>query len=153
MGRARAQLALDAPISAAEALWYDTSRWATFVDGFAHVAKLDGDWPDVGARLVWNSLPQGRGRVVETVTEYEVRSHQAAVVEDPRITGRQTVRFTPDEDGCVVVLELDYKLKDGGPLAVVVDVLFVRRAFNDALRRTLARFRRELRAEIELGAR
>ena len=153
MGRARARVALDAPISAAEALWYEPSRWATFVDGFAHVAKVDGDWPRAGSRLVWDSLPQGRGRVVETVTEYAVRSHQTVQVEDPKITGEQTVRFIPDEDGCVVVLELDYRLKEGGPLGVIVDVLFVRRAFNDALRRTLARFRRELRAEVELSAR
>jgi hypothetical protein len=34
----------------------------------------------------------------------------------------------------------------------VVDALFVRRAFNDALRRTLSRFRRELQADRELGA-
>jgi hypothetical protein len=32
----------------------------------------------------------------------------------------------------------------------LVDLLFVRRAFNDALRRTVSRFARELRAEQEL---
>ncbi len=152
MGRARAQMALDVPVSAAEALWYEPRRWASFVDGFAHVAKVEGVWPDVGGRLVWDSLPNGRGRVVEVVLAYEVRSGQTVSVEDPKITGEQTVRFSPRDDGSAIELELRYKLKDGGPLAPVLDALFVRRAFNDALRRTLARFRRELRAEVELGA-
>ena len=150
MARARAFADLDAPISAAEALWYDTTRWSTFVDGFAHVVKVEGEWPHVGSRVVWSSLPQGRGRVVEHVVAYEVRAGQTLDVEDPRMTGRQTVRFTPKGDGCRVELTLEYRLKEGGFLAPVVDALFVRRAFNDALRRTLARFRRELRAEVEL---
>jgi hypothetical protein len=49
-----------------------------------------------------------------------------------------------------MTLELRYSLKQGGPFAPLVDALFIRRAFADALRRTLARFRRELRAEAEL---
>ncbi len=151
MGRARASIELPSQVSAAEALWYDVDRWATFVDGFGHVAKLEGDWPRTGARLVWDSVPAGRGRVAETVTAYEVRAGQTTSVEDERITGTQTVTFTPKPDGCELVLELRYRLKQGGPLSPVVDALFIRRAFADALRRTLARFRRELRAEAELG--
>ena len=38
MGRARATIDLPVQVSAAEALWYDVQRWATFVDGFGHVA-------------------------------------------------------------------------------------------------------------------
>jgi hypothetical protein len=152
MGRAHARIDLPAQVSAAEALWYDVDRWAAFVDGFSHVAKVEGDWPRAGSRLVWDSTREGRGRVSERVTSYEVRSGQTTEVEDPRITGTQTVRFTPLPDGASrLELELRYRLKDANPLTPVLDVLFVRRAFNDALRRTLARFRHELRADRELA--
>ena len=150
MGRARAGIDLPAQVSAAEALWYDTSRWPAFVDGFSHVAKVEGDWPHTGARLVWDSVHAGRGRVVERVVRYEVRSGQTVEVEDPRITGVQTVTFTPRGNGVSRLdLELRYALKDPNPLTAVVDLLFVRRAFTDALRRTVSRFARELRADQE----
>ena len=152
MGDARAEIVVPGPISEAEALWYDTSRWPSFVDGFGHVVKREGEWPKAGSRLIWDSVRDGRGRVRETVTAYEVRAAQTVEVEDPRITGTQTVTFEPAEDGgCRVVLELRYVLKQGGPLGSVVDALFVRRAFRDALRRTLSRFARELRSDRELG--
>jgi hypothetical protein len=151
MGRAHAQIDLPAQVSAAEALWYDVERWPAFVDGFSHVARLEGDWPRAGSRLVWDSTRDGRGRVSERVVAYEVRSGQTVEVEDPRITGTQTVTFTPQGDGASrLELELRYRIKDANPLTPVVDALFVRRAFTDALRRTLARFRHELRAEREL---
>ncbi|HEV2814175.1 MAG TPA: SRPBCC family protein [Solirubrobacteraceae bacterium] len=152
MGVARAEIEVPGPISEAERLWYDTTRWPNFVEGFGHVAKLDGEWPKEGARLIWDSVRAGRGRVVERVTAYEVRVAQTVAVEDPRLTGSQTIAFTAAEEGLVVVsLELDYELKQGGPFASVVDALFVRRAGRDALRRTLSRFARELRADRELG--
>ncbi len=152
MARARAEIEVPGPISDAERLWYDTSRWPTFIEGFGHVAKREGDWPRTGARLVWDSRPNGRGRVVERVTAYEVRVAQTVQVEDPRITGTQTISFEPAEEGrCRVALEVEYRLKSGGPLSPVVDALFVRRAFRDALRRTLVRFARELRSDRELG--
>jgi hypothetical protein len=71
----------------AEALWYDPHRWAAWIDGFGHVAKLEGDWPQAGARLLWDSRPQGRGRVSERVTEYEARTGQTLAVEDARLEG------------------------------------------------------------------
>jgi hypothetical protein len=151
MGRAQAAVTVPVQVSAAEELWYDVTRWPLFVDGFHHVAKVEGDWPRVGARVVWDSVSDGRGRVVERVASYEVRSRQTVEVEDPRMTGVQTVAFTPAGDGvCQVSLELRYRLKSGVFLAPVVDALFVRRAFNDALRRTLSRFAREARADSEL---
>jgi hypothetical protein len=150
VARARASIELPTQVSAAEALWYDTSRWPAFVDGFAHVAKLEGDWPHEGSRLVWDSVHAGRGRVVERVVRYEVRSGQTVEIEDPRITGVQTVTFTPRGNGASQLdLELRYALKNPTPVSPVVDLLFVRRAFNDALRRTVSRFARELRAEEE----
>jgi len=154
MSRARASIDLDARVSAAERLWYDVRRWPSFVDGFAYVAKLEGDWPDAGARLTWTSTPDGRGRVVERVTSYAVRSGQTVEVEDPRIEGTQHVRFRPREGGgCTVELELEYRIKHATFFTPLVDLLFVRRAFGDALRRTLARFGRELAYDVELEAR
>ncbi|HSD81316.1 MAG TPA: hypothetical protein VLB47_11660, partial [Solirubrobacteraceae bacterium] len=66
---------VDVPVraSAAEALWYDTRRWPAFVDGLKHVASVEGDWPGAGARVVWDSHPGGRGRVVERVVAHEPR--------------------------------------------------------------------------------
>ena len=150
MGRARAEVDLPVQVSAAEELWYDLGRWPVFVDGFSHVAKVEGDWPRAGARLVWDSVPAGRGRVVEVVTGYEVRSGQTTAVEDERITGTQTVTFTPRPDGSSMALELEWKLKQAGPFGPVVDLFFVRRSFADALSRTLSRFRREVRTEGDL---
>jgi hypothetical protein len=152
MGKARAQIDLPVQVSAAEALWYDTSRWPVFVDGFGHVVKLEGDWPREGARLVWDSVPAGRGRVVELVTSYEVRIGQTVQVEDERITGTQIVTFAPLGDGqCRMAIELSWKHKFPNVMTPLVDVLFVRRAFADALRRTLSRFGREVRVDAELS--
>lgn len=150
MGRARAHIDLPAQVSAAEALWYDTSRWPAFVDGFHHVEKLEGDWPRPGARLVWDSVPDGRGRVIERVLHFEVRAGQAVEVEDARITGRQSVTFTPrSASECRLSLELDYRIKDANVLTPLLDTFFVRRQFTDALQRTLSRFRHELRGEMD----
>ena len=151
MGRARAVIDLPVQVSAAEALWYDTSRWPVFMDGFAHVAKLEGDWPRVGSRLLWDSVPAGRGRVAERVVTYVVRVGQTAEVEDEQMTGTQSIAFTArDGGGCRVELELRWQLKGANALSPLVDLLFVRRAFNDSLRRTLSRYAREVRADAEL---
>jgi uncharacterized membrane protein len=151
MAKARASAELDAQVSAAERLWYDTNRWPGFVDGLHHVRKVEGDWPDVGARVVWVSTPDGRGMVEERVTKYIVRSGQTSHVEDPRIRGTQTVTFTPKPEGkSELTVELDYQLKNLNPIAATVAMFFIRRAFNDALRRTLQRFRHELRGEADL---
>jgi hypothetical protein len=129
----------------AEELWYDPHRWAAWIDGFGHVAKLEGEWPQVGARLLWDSRPQGRGRVLERVVAYEPRSGQSVEVEDERLTGLQTVAFEPDGDRVRLSLSLDYSLKEGNRF---VDFLFIRRAVRDSLRRTLTRFEHERRAEV-----
>jgi hypothetical protein len=129
----------------AEELWYDPHRWAAWIDGFGHVAKLEGEWPDVGARLLWDSRPQGRGRVAERVTAYEPRSGQTLEVEDARLYGTQTVAFEPEDDQVRVSLTLDYSLKKRNP---IVDLLFIRRALRDSLQRTLTRFGHERRAEV-----
>jgi hypothetical protein len=150
MGRVRVSVDVPGPIVAAEELWYDLDRWSSFVDGFGHVAKVDAGWPATGATLIWDSRPGGRGRVVERVTRYEVRVGQTAEVEDERLRGVQSIGFAGLEDGVEVSLELQYELKEAGPLKAITDVLFIRRALGDSLRRTLARFTRELAADREL---
>ena len=149
MGRATATIGVPGRVSAAEALWYDHRRWPTFVDGLAHVDKVEGDWPRAGARLLWVSQPGGRGRVVEEVTDYEARVGQTVRLEDEHTHATQRVAFEPREDGTTVRLELDYRLKQQRPLMPVVDLLFIRRQQRDALRRTLRRFRTELAAESD----
>ena len=55
---------------------------------------------------------------------------------------------SPDSGpGVRMTLQLEYVLLDAGPLGAVTDLLFIRRAQADALRRTLYRFGRELEAE------
>jgi hypothetical protein len=144
MGRVSATITVPGRAFEAEQLWYDPSRWPSWVDGFHHVVSLDEDaWPLPSARLVWESRPGGRGRVLEVVTEHEQRLGQSLQVEDQRLRGTQRVAFAPDGDHTRITLSLDYELKSRTPLSPVVDRLFVRRAINDSLRRTLARFARE----------
>ena len=128
----------------AEELWYDPHRWAAWIDGFGHVAKLEGEWPQVGARLLWDSRPGGRGRVLEHVVAYEPRRGLSVEVEDEKLSGVQTVAFEPADDQVRVNLTLEYSLKDGNR---ILDLLFIRRSLRDSLNRTLTRFAHERRAE------
>jgi len=150
MAETSVALDLAGTVEEAEALWYDLARWPSFVDGFGHVVRKEDGWPRSGTTLVWDSLPNGRGRVVERVTAHEAGRGQTVEVEDPRLRGSQTISFQILDDGFGVSLALDYRLKQGGPLRAVIDLLFIRRAIRDSLRRTLVRFGRELDAEREL---
>ncbi len=49
-------------------------------------------------------------------------------------------------------LRLEYELARSGPLRGVADVLFIRRALRDSLRRTLDRFAVEVEEEAALGS-
>jgi hypothetical protein len=148
--RVRAALAMPGLASEAEALWYDPQRWPTWIDGFGHVVKLEGEWPAQGARVVWDSKPGGRGRVVERVAAYEARAGQTLAVEDEQLTGTQRVTFEPGPEGVEVALELSYELKAANVFTPLTDALFVRRALRESLKRSLTRFERELRADREL---
>jgi uncharacterized membrane protein len=150
MGRVGAEIEVDAQLSEVEALWFDLRRWPSFVDGFAHVAREEDGWPAAGGRLVWDSTPRGRGRVVERVTSHVPGQGQAVELEDPRLRGTQEVRFTALQDGTAVAVQLHYRLKDRNPLTPLVDLLFIRRSVRDSLRRTLTRFARELNADADL---
>jgi len=147
----RVGTAIEVPGAAAEAdaLWHDLGRWPSFVDGFRHLAKREGDWPAVGGVVVWDTHPGGRGRVVERVTARAPAAGQTAAVEDAQLRGTQAVSFAEQGARVRVALELDYELKQGGPLRRIADALFIRRAIGDSLRRTLDRFARELEADRE----
>jgi Polyketide cyclase / dehydrase and lipid transport len=147
MGRVRASVDVPGLASEAEALWYDHRRWPAFVDGLKHVARIDGEWPQEGARVVWDSWPQGRGRVLERVVAYQARAGQALAVEDEKLRGTQRVSFHPHEGGVTVALELEYELKDSRLAFAPIDLLFVRRPQRERLERTLRRFAAELRDE------
>lgn len=147
MGRVRAEVTVSALASAAEELWYDTSRWPTFVDGLAHVEKVEGDWPRAG-RVLWDAKVDGRGRVDERVVSHEARTGQTLAIEDEKLTGTQTVEFHPTDDGCRIVLTLTYTLKMDPPSRQVID-FFARRPLKDSLKRTLRRFQQELEVRPE----
>lgn len=135
---------------AALRLWTDVARWPSFVEGFARVVELDPEWPAQGSRAIWESVPAGRGRVTEKVADGAPGRFATMVFED-RLAGRQTFRAIESEGGARVELALDYTLTKYGPLGAVADVIFIRRALRDSLRRTIARFAVE--AEEEAGQR
>jgi hypothetical protein len=149
MGRVSASIDVAALASEAEALWYDTSRWPTFIDGLHHVARLEGDWPQAGARVLWDSNPGGRGRVQERVIDFVAREGQTVAVEDEKLHGTQRITFSPTAVGVTVALELRYTLKEARPGGAIFDLLFIRRPQREALQRTLRRFRTEVAAEGE----
>jgi uncharacterized membrane protein len=150
MGVARAATRVVLPPGEAYALWVDHARWPTFIDGFGRVDRVDDSWPHEGAKLVWSGVPGGRGVVTERVVRaLPPREHEVNVFEE-KLDGTQRTTFTADEDGTIVELELDYKVSVGGPLRPLVDALFIRRAQNDALARTLRRFRTEAAEQAAL---
>ncbi len=149
MGRASASTVVPGRLAEVEDVWYDQYRWPSWIDGFGHVVRLEGDWPQVGARLLWQSPPKGRGLVQERVTAFEARTGQTLEVEDERLRGIQTVAFEAVGEDVRVTLMLDYELKQGGPLSPLVDRLFVRRSLGDSLRRTVTRFAFERQAEVD----
>ena len=150
MPRVRAAVEVPGLASEAEALWYDAQRWPAWIDGFGHLSKLEGEWPAVGARAVWDSRPGGRGRVVERVTAYESRSGQTLAFEDEKTRGAQTVTFVPGPDAVEVALELEYEIKHATVVTPLTDALFIRRAMRESLQRSLNRFARELQGDREL---
>jgi hypothetical protein len=136
---------------AALRLWTEVDRWPSFVEGFAHPVERSPEWPRSGARLVWESSPAGRGRVTEKVMEAEGPDRFVTQVFEERLHGTQTFRVVESEGGSRAELALEYELTKYGPLSAVADVIFIRRAIRDSLRRTLSRFAVE--AEEEAGLR
>jgi hypothetical protein len=131
-------------------LWTDVRRWPSFVEGFGHVESVDREWPQPGSKLVWRSGPAGRGLVTERVLESGPDRFATQVFEEA-LTGTQTLSVEPGEEGTRAELALEYELARGGPTRWLAEVVFIRRALRDALRRTLGRFAVE--AEEEAGLR
>jgi uncharacterized membrane protein len=144
--RVRASVTVPGRAQEAEALWLDPARWASWVDGFGHVVRLDEAWPEPGSRLRWTSPPRGRGLVEERVLTRAHGERLVLSIEDERLEGTQEVAFVPADGETTVDLTLEYRLKERTfPL---VDRFFVRRALQDSLRRTVTRFANERRAEL-----
>ena len=121
----------------AEALWYDPHRWPAWVDGFGHVVRSRASGPRRGARArVAVPARRPRARAASASSPTRRAPGRRVEVEDATMTGRQTVAFEPGPDAVEVTLSLEYEIKDRTPLTPVVDLLFVRRAMTDALRRT-----------------
>jgi hypothetical protein len=138
------------PPESAVRLWADVRRWPSFVEGFARVVESSPDWPAEGAKVVWESGPTGRGRVTEKVVASD-GARLATRVSEERLQGVQRATFAPAPQGSTAAVELEYELTNQGPLRALADVLFIRRAVRDSLRRTLLRFAVE--AEEEAGLR
>jgi hypothetical protein len=75
--------------------------------------------------------------------------HETLVIEE-KLAGTQTMTFAHNPEGTLVDLQLDYRVEVGGPLRPIVDALFIRRAQNDALTRTLRRFATEAAEQAAL---
>jgi hypothetical protein len=134
----------------AETLWYDRTRWASWVEGFGHVLSLDPEWPSTGSTLKWTSPPGGAGLTLEKVVRYEPRLGQTLEIEDAKFTGTRRVIFEPGLEETKITLEVALEPKDRmAPL----QKLLLRRRLGDALRRTLVRFSVELAAEKQFGRR
>jgi hypothetical protein len=140
MGTASGALTVPATVHEAESSWYDTSRWVAWVDGLERVVSVEGHWPGPGAVVHWESGPAGRGNVVERVISYEPLAGQVLEVQDDSLTGRQSITFTPDGDGALVTLALEYRISKRSVFTPLVDLLFVRRAMTASLQSTLHRF-------------
>ncbi len=129
-----------APVEA-EQLWHDRSRWASWIDGYGHLVKFEGEWPLEGARR----LRQARdGIVAERVIDHRAGRSHTVFIEDERIAGQQRVRFEGDASATRITLELDASTKQRLPPA---REWWLRRKLGESLRRTLQRFSYELAAD------
>ena len=135
----------------AMALWLDPRRWTMWVDGFQRLGEVGDDWPEPGAKVVWHSVPHGRGQVTEKAREYQPPHRVVSDVFEEKMMGRQTVFFEPhDDDGTLISIELQYTLTEGGLFKTLADWVFIRPRLREAYRRTLRRFAVEAAEEAAL---
>lgn len=140
----RAVKVVEAPGIEAEQLWHDRSRWASWIDGFAHLDKLEGDWPLEGSRRVWTTPPGGRGLIAERVLKHEAGSGLTMMVEDERITAIQRVQFETDGVRTRITIEIEPEHKQKTPPG---PRWWMRRKLGESLERSLQRFAYELAAD------
>ena len=103
---------VEGPGIEAEQLWYDRSRWPSWIAGFAALQKLGDEWPLEGARRVWVTRRDGRGLISETVTAYTAGDGQTLEFEDAKVRGTQRVRF--ESDGVRTRITVDARARDQG---------------------------------------
>jgi hypothetical protein len=139
-----ASVVVEGPAVEVEQLWHDPSRWASWIDGFAHLSRLDDDWPQAGARRVWVTPPGGRGLISETATAYTAGSGHGLEFEDERVRGLQQVRLESDGVRTRITVTIDLATK--APLAPARK-WWLRRQLGDSLRLSLRRFSYELAAD------
>ncbi|MEO7196940.1 MAG: SRPBCC family protein, partial [Solirubrobacterales bacterium] len=92
MGKVDANVEIAAPLAEVWDLYFERSRWASWVDGLAAVVAESG-YPEEGGTLTWRSTPAGRGEVRERVLAHEPRSVHRISYEDPQSAGRLEVSF------------------------------------------------------------
>ncbi|HEX2129011.1 MAG TPA: SRPBCC family protein [Solirubrobacterales bacterium] len=131
--------------------YFEPRYWVSWVDGFQEVEAVDGDYPQVGAELVWRSTPAGRGRVTETVLEHSPRTRHLIRFADPESEGELLSEFGIEGDATRVRLTFTYRLPGNRILAGITDRLFVRGQVRNALRRTLLRFKHEAEEAAHFG--
>src|SRR5579862_5978246 len=109
MARVRVRDVLEGTVHEAQTCWLDARRWPEWVDGVARVVSVDPAWPQVGARVVWESGPSGRGRVSEQVRDYVPLERVLLFVEDSLMEAEQSVTFEPVPAGVQVEVALEYR--------------------------------------------
>ena len=138
---------VEGPGLEAEQLWYDRSRWASWLDGFASVQQLGSDWPLEGARRVWVTRvgePGSRGLIMERVTSYAAGDGQVLAFEDERVRGEQRVRFETDNVRTRITVSFAFESK---AYLAPARKWWLRRQLRLGWERSLARFSYELAAE------
>jgi hypothetical protein len=135
---------VDGPGIEVEQLWHDRSRWASWIDGFASLQKLEGEWPLEGSRRVWVTRVGGRGIVMERATAFTAGDGQTVVFEDEKVRGDQELRF--ETDGVRTRITVTFAFETKEKLAPARR-WWLRRQLRQAWERSLARFSYELAAE------
>jgi uncharacterized protein YndB with AHSA1/START domain len=145
MATIEAAVEIEAPLAEVWDLYFDRDRWPSWVDGFAAVVRADG-YPDADGELVWRSNAAGRGEVRERVIAHEPRTLHRIEYEDPESRGTLETRFeiVPSAERVTRVAQrLDYRLRGGGPLRRLTDLLFIRGQMRGSLARSLGALRLE----------
>jgi hypothetical protein len=127
-----------------EQLWYDRSRWASWIDTFASLQQLGDDWPLEGARRVWVTAPRGRGLIMERVKAYVAGDGQTLAFEDEKVRGEQRVRFETDNVRTRITVSFSFETKT---YLAPARKWWLRRQLRLGWERSLARFSYELAAE------
>ncbi len=150
MSTVSAAIVVEASLAEVWDCYFDPAGWPLWVDGFGHLEASER-YPEVGGTLRWRSVPAGRGEVSERVLEHEPRRLHRIEYRDSESSGELRTRFRLGGGGTRVALELDYRLRRGGPLTWLTDRLFIRGQLRASLVRTLTRFK--LEAEDRAGER